>query len=69
MENFKQIDKCDVWSRLQAGKKVFAVILKSNNFREGLYNLTEQEVSSINDILIDKEKNIAFFEEGLTNCK
>ena len=64
MENFKQVDKCDVWGHLQAGKAVFAVILKSRNFNEGLYDLRrEWSVNQINRLLSDNEKNIAFFEE------
>lgn len=64
MENFKQIDKCDVWSHLQAGKVVHAVIFKSRNFNEGLYDLRKNwSVNQINRLLCDKEKNITFFEE------
>lgn len=64
MENFKQIDKCDVWLHLQAGKAVYAVILKSRNFNEGLYDLRKNwSVGQINRLLCDKEKNIVFFEE------
>lgn len=64
MENFKQIDKCEVWAHLQAGKAVFAVILRSKNFTENLYDLRKNwSVMQINRLLSDKEKNIAFFEE------
>lgn len=65
MENFKQIDKCDVWSRLQAEKKVFAVIFKSGVWRTGLKELWHDNwsVSDINKLLSDKEKDIIFFEE------
>ena len=64
MENFKQVDKCDVWAYLQAGKAVFAVIFKSRNFNEGLYDLRlEWTVNQINRLLSDNEKNIAFYEE------
>lgn len=64
MDNFKQIDKCDVWSHLQAGKAVHAVIFKSRNFNEGLYDLRKNwSVNQINRLLCDKEKNIEFFEE------
>lgn len=64
MENFKQIDKCDVWSHLQAGKAVRAVILKSSTFNAGLYDLRKNwSVNQINRLLSEKEKNIAFYEE------
>lgn len=64
MENFKEIDKCDVWAHLQAAKAVFAVIFKSRNFNEGLYDLRKNwSVGQINCLLRDKEKNIAFYEE------
>lgn len=64
MENFKQIDKCDVWPHLQAGKAVLAVILKSRNFNEGLYDLRKNwSVGQINRLLSDKEKNVVFYEE------
>lgn len=64
MENFKQINKCDVWVHLQAGKAVYAVILKSRNFTENLYDLRKNwSVNQINRLLCDKEKNVAFFEE------
>lgn len=64
MEDFKQIDKCDVWAHLQAGKKVYAVIFRSKAWREGLKDLTSGwSVNEINRLLSDKEKNIVFYEE------
>lgn len=64
MENFKQIDKCDVWAHLQAGKKVYVVIFKSGNFNEGLRDLTKGwYIEQINRVLSDKEKNVVFYEE------
>jgi hypothetical protein len=65
MENFKQIDKCDVWSHLQADKKVFAVVFKSRVWRTGLKELWHDNwnVRDINKLLSDKEKDIVFFEE------
>lgn len=64
MENYKQIDKCDVWAELQAGKAVFAVILRSRNFNEGLYDLRKNwSVGQINRVISDKEKNVVFYEE------
>lgn len=64
MENFKQIDRCDVWSHLQSGKKVIAVILKSRMWRTGIKELWHDwSVSDINKLLSEKEKNIMFFEE------
>lgn len=62
MKDFKQIDKCDVWPHLQAGKKVFAVILKSIKFTTGLkYLYVRWDVGDINKIL--KEDNVVFYEE------
>jgi hypothetical protein len=64
MENFKQIDKCDVWPHLQAGKKVLAVVFKSNYFKVGMKFLyTDWDVRDINRILSDSEKNVLFYEE------
>ena len=64
MENFKQIKKCDVWAHLQAGKKVCAVVLKSRNFNEKIYDLrVNWSVMEINKLLSDKEKNVVFYEE------
>jgi hypothetical protein len=63
MRNFKQIDKSEVWSHLQEGKDVYAVIFKSNIWREGLKELWHNwSACDINELLLDKEKNIAFFE-------
>lgn len=61
MKDFKQIDKCDVWPHLQAGKKVFAVILKSRIFREGLNDLSEWATKGINNLL--EEENVVFYEK------
>ena len=65
MENFKQIDKCDVWPYLETDKKVFAAVLKSNCFRSDLYDLTEWDIKNINSLLreVDKKNNTAFFAE------
>jgi len=64
MDNFKEIEKCDVWEHLQAGKAVFAVVLKSRNFNENIYDLRKNwSVSQINRLLSDKEKNVVFYEE------
>jgi len=61
MKNFKQIEKCDVWSHLIAGKKVFVVIFNSRNFKENLYNLTNHgSVEQINKLL--KEEDVVFYE-------
>lgn len=63
-ENFKQIEKGEVWASLQAGKAVFAVILKSRNFNEDIYDLRKNwSVPQINRLLSDKEKNVVFYEE------
>ena len=64
VENFKQINKCDVWTHLQTEKKVFAVIFKSRAWRTGLKELWHDwNVNEINRLLFDKEKDIVFFEE------
>ena len=64
MENFKQIDKCDVWPHLQAGKAVLVVILKSQHWNKGLYDLRKNwSVGQINSLVSDKEKNVVFYEE------
>lgn len=62
MKNFKQIDKCDVWPKLQDGKRVYVVIFKSSLFTEGLNDLTRQwPVRNINKLLT--EEDVAFYEE------
>ena len=64
MENFEEIDKCDVWPHLQAGKKVYAVVMKSKCFQIGIkFLFKEWGVRDINRILKDEEKNVMFFEE------
>ena len=64
MENFKQIEKCDVWPHLQAGKQVYAVIFRSRNFTTGLKHLNaDWSVNQINRLTSDKEKDVAFYEE------
>jgi len=64
MENFKEIDKCDVWPHLQAGKKVYAVVMKSKCFALGIkFLFKEWDVNDINRILKDDEKNVIFYEE------
>lgn len=62
MKNFKQIEKCDVWPHLQAGKKVFAVLFTSRNFNERLYDLTRDwYVNQINKLL--EEEDVVFYEK------
>lgn len=64
MENFKQIEKSDVWAHLQSGKKVCAVVLKSRNFNTCIFDLrVNWSVPEINKILRDDEKNVIFYEE------
>lgn len=64
MENFKQIEECDVWAHLQAGKKVYAVVLKSRAWKMGIKELWHNwEVYEINKLLSGVEKNVLFFEE------
>lgn len=65
MEDYKQIDKIDVWPHLQAGKAVFAVILHSKRFNRGIYNLCNWDVERINALVnTDIGKNTIFFEEA-----
>lgn len=62
MKDFKQIEKCDVWPHLQAGKKVYAAVLQSKVFSCKLYDLTHGwDVNWINKIL--EEDNVVFFEK------
>lgn len=62
MKNFKQIDKSDVWPKLQVGRKVYAVIFQSALFTEGLNDLTRKwSVHNINSLL--KDDDVAFYEE------
>lgn len=62
MKNFEQIAKCDVWPRLQAGNRVYAVIFKSVLFTDGLHDLTiSWSVRNINKLL--KEEDVVFYEE------
>lgn len=62
MKNFKQIENCDVWSHLQAGRQIYAVILDSSYFHFGIKDITEDcTVCKINRLLT--EDDVAFFEE------
>lgn len=62
MKTFKQIDKFDVWPKLQDGKRVYVVIFKSVLFTEGLNDLTRKwSVYNINKLLT--EENVVFYEE------
>jgi hypothetical protein len=62
MKNFKQIDKCDVWPKLQDGKRVYVVIFKSVLFTEGLNDLSRVwSVHNINKLLT--EEDVVFYEE------
>lgn len=62
MKNFKQIDKFDVWPKLQDGKRVYAVIFESVLFTEGVNDLTiKWPVRNINKLL--NEENVVFYEE------
>lgn len=49
---------------MQAGKRVYAVIFKSRNWKEGMKELWHNwNVGQINRLLSDKEKNVIYFEE------
>jgi len=62
MKNFKQVDKLDVWPKLQDGRRVYVVIFKSVLFTEGLNDLTRNwSVHNINKLL--KEEDVVFYEE------
>lgn len=65
MENFKPIGKHNVWERLQAGKKVYAVVLRSGKWDKGVLEIWHNNytVEHINLLLSDNEKNIIFYEE------
>jgi len=62
MKNFKQVDKLDVWPKLQDGRRVYVVIFKSVLFTEGLNDLTRNwSVHNINKLLT--EEDVVFYEE------
>ena len=61
MEHFKQIDRLDVWSHLQAGKNVLAGVFKSRVWNVGVVKLLKQYVGDVNQILT--EKDVVFYEE------
>ena len=65
MENFKQICPLDVWPHLQAGKKVYAVVLRSRKWCAGIKEIWHKDynVTDINELLSDKEKDVVFYEE------
>ena len=63
MQDFQEITSEIVWSRLQQGKTILAVILLSDTFREGIYDLTiGWHVNEINSLLAN-EKNVILFEK------
>lgn len=65
MENFKQISKNDVWKRLQAGRRVYAVVLRSKRVDKAIMEIWHNgyTVEHINILLSDNEKNVVFYEE------
>ena len=65
MENFKPIDKHNVWECLQSGGRVYAVVLRSRKWDNGIIEMWHKgyTVEDINSLLSDKEKNVVFYEE------
>lgn len=65
MENFKPISKHDVWERLQAGERVYAIVLRSRRWDKGVMEIWHKgyTVENINSLLSDNEKNVVFYEE------
>lgn len=65
MENFKPIDKHKVWERLQAGERVYAIVLRSRRWDKGVMEIWHKgyTVEDINSFLSDNEKNVVFYEE------
>lgn len=62
MKNFRKIRKSEVWKRLVREEDVYAVILKSRNWKSGVYNLrTNWSIHEINALLSDKEEDIDFY--------
>lgn len=59
-EKFKRISKDEVWSFLQNGKPVFAIVLQSDIFWEGIKDLTVGW--DVNDIIrLLKEPNVEYY--------
>lgn len=62
MTNFRKLRKTEVWKRLLREEDVYAVILKSRNWKSGVYNLrTNWSIHEINILLSDKEEDIDFY--------
>ena len=62
MKNFRKIRKSEVWRRLLREEDVYAVILKSHNWKSGVYNLkTGWSIHMINSVLSEKEENVDFY--------
>ena len=62
MKNYKLIETGNVWTALQFGKQVYAVILPTNIWTrsEGVFDLTnEKSPKEINELLT--KENIAFY--------
>lgn len=69
MEKFKPIGKHGVWERLQAGERVYAVILQSREWNSAVLEIWHKgyTVEDINELLSDKEKNVVFYVEVKNN--
>ena len=51
-----------MWRRLLHEEDVYAVILKSRNWKSGVYNLkTGWSIHMINGLLSEKEENVDFY--------
>ena len=62
MTNFRKLRKTEVWKRLLREEDVYAVILKSRNWKSGVYNLrTNWSIHEINILLSGKEEDIDFY--------
>jgi hypothetical protein len=62
VKNFRKIPRSTVWRRLIREEDVYAVILKSRNWKSGVYNLrTNWSIHEINSLLSEKEENIDFY--------
>lgn len=60
MNNWKLIDRAEVWSRLHDGKTVVGVVLEVGDNKLGIYRLRDKVVARVEDLLEDE--NAVFFE-------
>lgn len=61
MENWKQIERTEVWTHILAGEDVMCAVIRNKTFRAGIYCLRERAVGVVDKLIADE--NAVFFKE------